>query len=137
MILISLNETKVMANPRMAKLLADPGLTNVWNGSQAEISANLRYAFTLQIGSVSHEIVPSPSRLDPMRDGGEYQVNLRLDEAFEIDDAVFQSLTSFGAEGQFILKLLDYVQTGVVEVRQSVMSATPLTTKQILTYTAP
>lgn len=121
MILIKIKDTYVASNPTIA---ANPN------------------AFILHLGDDDFAI-PSSSRnlgsIDSaVRTGSPYQINLKPYEEFGIDDTVFESLVDSAKQGgdtSFINRILHFVNVGVLEVRQD--GGSPLTSKQVLAYTAP
>ncbi len=100
-------------------------------------------SYVLNLGTITKVILPSAARAnsnpaDPVRDGGQFFISLRPYETFPIENEVFQALVNNavnGGEGSFLSQLIYFVNRGVVEVRQD--NGSPLTSKQILSYTAP
>jgi len=116
--------------------------------TQSEIDSNPLIknnpaAYVLNIGSITKVIIPSAARsnispADPVRDGGQFFIALRPYETFPIEDAVFQALVNNavnGGEPSFLSQLVYFVNHGIVQVQQD--NGSPLTAKQILSYTAP
>lgn len=100
-------------------------------------------SYVLNLGTITKVIIPSSVRAksnsaDPVRDGGQFFISLRPHETFPVENEVFQALVNNavnGGEGSFLSQLLYFVNRGVIEIRQD--NGSPLTAKQILSYTAP
>jgi hypothetical protein len=101
-------------------------------------------SFLIQLGPVENIIVPSVDNAatsdinSAMRNGTPYFVNLRPSEAFSIDSALFQLLVqnaTGGGGSSFIGKICYLINRGVIQVLND--SNTPMTAKQVLSYTAP
>ena len=99
-------------------------------------------AFIFSIGCDKYNI-PSQSRsltniTSAIRNGSPLQINLIPGGDFGIENEGFQSLVNSAAGGgstELLNRILYYVGIGTLEVRQD--AGSPLTAKQILTYTAP
>jgi hypothetical protein len=99
-------------------------------------------SFFLQIGSISKTLIPRPSYNsagDPLRNGNNFQINLRIGESISIEDGVFQAAVSNGVNGgdiSFLSQLVQLVDQDILQVNQD--DTTPgMTSAQILSYTAP
>lgn len=98
-------------------------------------------AFFVELGPITHVLVTRPrgnSSADPLRNGNPFQIQLRPYESFSLEDSIFEALVDNAKNGgdvSFINKLMQLVNLNVVQVTQD--NGTPLTSKQILAYTAP
>ena len=98
-------------------------------------------AFALQLGPVSNVLIPRPGSIspgDPLRNGSAFQIDLRLGETFELEDVIFEILVDnakAGGDVSFLNRLLQYVNSNILQVQQD--NQAPLTSEQILAYTAP
>lgn len=111
--------------------------------TDAWLTANpsLTKGFLLSLGDNDYP-VPSNSRYstDPSRavvNGSLTQINLRPGETFSIQNEIFETLVKSnesGGDTNLITRILHFVNMGVLQVMQG---TTPLTSKQIVNYTAP
>lgn len=96
-------------------------------------------AFTLELGGGFTPPADMVRNGDPLRLGSGWTPNVRVGETLSFDDALFQSIvtnyTAGGSSTTFLARVLFYVSQGTLEVRQD--AGSPMTTKEIVTYTAP
>ena len=100
-------------------------------------------SYVLNLGSISKTILPSAARsnvspADPVRDGGQFFLALRPYESFPVENELFEVLVNNavnGGESSFLSQLICLVNRNIIEVKQD--NGAALTSKQILTYTAP
>lgn len=97
--------------------------------------------FVLQLGPVSGVLIPqntgNPPN-EPLRYGGAFQLNLRINESIDLEDTEFQVLVNNATNGgdpSFLNRLLVLVTRNIIQVQQD--NGLPLTKKAILTYSAP
>ncbi len=97
--------------------------------------------FVLQLGPISGVLIPrdtgSPPN-DPLRYGGAFQLQLRVNESISLEDTEFQVLVDNaknGGDPSFLNRILVLVARDIIQVQQD--DGSPLTKDQILAYTAP
>ena len=97
--------------------------------------------FVLQLGPISGVLIPrdtgSPPN-DPLRYGGAFQLQLRVNESISLEDSEFQVVVQNainGGDPSFLNRLLVLVARDIVQVQQD--NGTALTKDQIIAYTAP
>lgn len=141
----------------MINIQLNPVLTDPDNGSyDAAVTAALlpgsivdeatldkipggKISYALQLGDA---FMLSPSRTmsdgNPLRNGGSFQVNLRFDESFQLEDAVFAGLVNNyknGGGGDFLSRVLHLMDLAPVPILTLDDDGTPMSSADVLNFT--